>query len=293
MKDKAIEIIRVPYDSAHRNARMGAGPEHFINNGVESFLRDKGYDVHLDSIETDDFFQSEIKTAFELNRLLAERVRACITKQRFPLVLSGNCNSSLGTLAGINAIDAGIIWFDGHGDFNTPETSTSGFLDGMGLATAVGLCWKKLAASIPGFTPIAGKNVIHVGVRDYSEDERRLFAGSGVAVIEAEAIKRLGVSDAFESSLRKLRSSVERIYLHFDLDVLDPEQYPANEFSPPDGLTVEQVVESIEMIGSRFEIAACGIASFDPKCDDRDATLHAGERIMEAVLRMVMVDAKV
>ena len=271
---------------------MGAGPEHFINNGVESFLRGKGYDVRLDSIKAHASFPIEIKTAFELNRLLAECVHTCVSNDRFPLVLSGNCNSSLGTLAGIDPKDTGIIWFDGHGDFNTPDTSTSGFLDGMGLATAVGLCWKKLAASIPGFTPIDGKNVIHVGVRDYSEDERQLFAGSGVAVIEAEAINRLGVSKAFESSLQKLRTSVERIYLHFDLDVLDPEKYPANEFSPPDGLTVEQVVDSVEIIGSRFEIAACGIASFDPKCDKADMTLHAGQQIMEAVLRMVMGDAK-
>jgi len=293
MKYKAIEIIAVPYDSAHRNVRMGAGPEHFINNGVESFLCERGYDVHLDSIEADASFPSEIKTAFELNRLLAERVRACTTEERFPLVLSGNCNSSLGTVAGIDAIDTGIIWFDGHGDFNTPETSTSGFLDGMGLATAAGLCWRKLAASIPGFTPIAGKNVIHVGVRDYSEDERQSFAESGVIVIDAEAIKRSGIEHALESPLDNLRTSVDKIYLHFDLDVLDPEQYPANEFSPCDGLSVEQAVESIEMIGSRFEIAACGIASFDPKCDKADTTLHAGQQIMEAVLRMVMGDEKV
>ncbi len=293
MKGKAIEIIQVPYDSAHRNMRMGAGPAHFINNGVESFLRDRGCDVHLSSIEADTSFRSEIKTAFELNRLLAERVRACITKERFPLVLSGNCNSSLGTVAGINAVDVGIIWFDGHGDFNTPETSTSGFLDGMGLATAIGLCWKKLAASIPGFTSVAGKNAIHVGVRDYSEDERQLFAESGVTVIEADTINRLGVTNAFESPLKKLRTYAEKVYIHFDLDVLDPERYPANEFSPPGGLSVEQVVESIEMIGSRFEIAACGIASFDPKCDKADTTLHAGQQIMEAVLRMVMGDAKV
>ena len=85
MKDKAIEIIQVPYDSAHRNVRMGAGPEHFINNGVESYLSARGYDVRLDSIEADASLQSEIKTAFELNRLLAVRVRTC---------LSGLCTKS-------------------------------------------------------------------------------------------------------------------------------------------------------------------------------------------------------
>jgi arginase len=163
----------------------------------------------------------------------------------------------------------------------------------MGLATAVGLCWRKLAASIPGFTPVAGKNVIHVGVRDHSDDERRLFAESGVTVIEAEAINRLGVVKALEPAVTKLSAQVSRIYLHFDLDVLDPAQYPANEFVPPDGLTVEQVVQSIEMIGKRIRIEASAIASFDPVYDKTGMTLHAGKQIIEAVVGMVMGGAKV
>ena len=65
--------------------------------------------------------------AFELNRRLAERVRKASSQKDFPLVLSGNCNSALGTLAGLNQPDLGMIWFDAHGDFNTPETTESTF----------------------------------------------------------------------------------------------------------------------------------------------------------------------
>ena len=98
-------------------------------------------------------FRAEIQTAFELYRQLAERVCAARREGRFPLVLSDNCGSGIGTVAGVGTARLGVIWFDGHGDFNTPETTASGFLDGMGLAVVAGLCWKTLAASVPHFSP--------------------------------------------------------------------------------------------------------------------------------------------
>jgi arginase len=283
-----VQIIQVPYDSGHRSLRMGGGPEHFVQNGVEQLLRDCGFDVHIDCVEAQSAFRAEIKTAFELYRALAERVSSAYADGIFPLVLSGNCNSSLGTVAGVGSDQLGIIWFDGHGDFNTPETTESGFLDGMGLATAAGLCWKKMAASIPNFKPISGKNILHVGGRDFYLEERELFEDSGGTIVGSEAIRRSSVRETLEPILEALGSRVSRIYLHFDLDVLDPEVAPANEFAAPDGLTVAQIEEAIRMIGERFTICAGGIASYDPRYDKQDEVLNAGVRIMKSILTSVL-----
>src|SRR5215213_1244107 len=135
-----VQVIQVPYDSGHRNVRMGAGPGHFIQNGAAQLLQSCGYDVDVTGIETETPFQAEIKTAFELCRLLARRVREAYALGVFPLVLSGNCNSSLGTLGGLDSSDLGMIWFDAHGDFNNPETRESSFFDGMGMSIATGHC---------------------------------------------------------------------------------------------------------------------------------------------------------
>ena len=265
---------------------MGAGPENFIQNGIAQVLRDCGYDASVECVEAQSSFRAEIKTAFELYRLLAERVGSAYENGTFPLVLSGNCNSSIGTVAGVNPEHLGIIWFDGHGDFNTPETTESGFLDGMGLATAAGLCWRKMAASIPNFIPIPGRDILHVGGRDFYPEEKALFEQSGGTIIGAEAIRRSGVQAALESALNALRSRVSRIYLHFDLDVLDPEVTPANEFAAPNGLSVEQIQEAIQLIGERFTICASGIASYDPQYD-KGAVLEAGITIMKNILAHV------
>jgi arginase len=281
-----IHIIQVPYDSGHRNLRMGAGPANFIKEGAVAVLRSCGYSVKLDCIEASRSFPTEIKIAFELCRLIAERVRKTCAEGNFPLVLSGNCNSSLGTLAGLDPSGLGMIWLDAHGDFNTPETSESGFFDGMGMSIATGHCWKKIAATIPGFRPVSDSNVVHVGGRDFDPQESELLGRSGVQVITAELIRKTGLQEAVGQALDTLRMRVDKVYLHIDLDVLDPEQTPANEYSSrvPNGLTTEEVEEAIQLIGVRFRICAGGIASYDPAYDKGGQTFHAGMKLIKGLL---------
>jgi len=267
---------------------MGGGPEHFVQSGIAQALRGDGYDVSVDCVEAQGPFRAEIKTAFELYRTLAGRVRSAYDRGAFPLVLSGNCNSSLGTVAGVGSDRLGIIWFDSHGDFNTPETTESGFLDGMGLATAAGLCWRKMAASIPNFSPIPGGHIVHVGGRDFYPEERALFEESGGTIVGAEAIRRVGMAGALAPALEALKCRVPRIYLHFDLDVLDPAGAPANEFAAPDGITVAQIQEAMRVIGERFTICAGGVASYDPRYDRGDEVLEAGMQIIKGILKVVM-----
>jgi arginase len=263
---------------------MGGGPEHLVRNGVVQALRDDGHDVEVECVEARSQFRAEIKTAFELYRTLAKRVRLARDDGCFPLVLSGNCNSSLGTVAGAGPDQLGIIWFDGHGDFNTPETTESGFLDGMGLATAAGLCWKKMAASIPGFRPVPVGNILHAGGRDFYPEERALFEQGGGTIVGAEAIRRAGARESLEPALESLGRRVSRVYLHFDLDVLDPEPAPANEFAAPDGLSLAHIREAVQTIGERFNVCAGGIASYDPRCDKEDRVLNAGLTIIKSIL---------
>jgi arginase len=278
-----IQIIQVPYDAGHRSVRMGRGPEHFVRNGVDEILRGNGHTVHTDLIEASDAFRTEIKTAFELHKLVAERVRTAAQHARFPLVLSGNCNISVGTVAGLDPRELGIVWFDGHADFNTPETTTGGSLDGMGLAIATGGCWKAMAQAVPGFRPIPEANAVLVGSREIEPEERGRLRRSGVTLIEAELLRKSGVRVALGNALDALNGRVSRVYVHLDLDVLDPEGAPANEFAPPNGLLQEEVQEGIREIQERFTLAAAGVASYDPDYDDEDRVLRAGARLIEAL----------
>ena len=147
-----LTLISVPYDSALRGVRMGAGPERLIGAGLPGRLEALGHTVRLETVEHEAEPPTEIRTGFELMRGVAAQVSAAVRAGRFPIVLSGNCNTAVGTIGGLGG-GVGIVWLDAHGDFHTPETTTGGFLDGTGLATATGRCWRALAATVPGFHP--------------------------------------------------------------------------------------------------------------------------------------------
>ena len=263
-----IRIVAVSYDSGHRSLRMGGGPEHLLENGLAEALREEGREARREVLHPESTPPVEVATAFELDSLVSESVCRAVAGGEFPLVLSGNCNTSVGTLAGANSEEGlGIVWFDGHADFNTPETTTTGFSDGMGLAIAVGHCWKTMAAGVPGFRPVEEENVVLVGAREIEPAEEKRLAASAIAVVGTDVIRREGLR-VFEETLDGLRARVERVYVHLDLDVLDPEAVgQANEFAPEDGLGARELEAAIEMVRQRFNIAAAGIASYDPAFD--------------------------
>ena len=280
-----IRAILAPYDSGYRSARMGAGPEHLFANGLKDALRSTQREVRATVVESQSALPAEVATAFELDRLIAQEVRAATQRGEFPLVLSGNCNSSVGTMSGAGTENLGIVWFDAHADFNTPETTTTGFSDGMGLAIAVGHCWSRLVTSVPGFHPLPEASVVLAGTRAAEPAEQERLANSEVTVVGADLIREKDVADALGVALDGLRALVDRVYIHLDLDVLDPEKLaPANEFAPPGGLVREKVEDAIRLVHERFTVAAAGIASYDPAFDTEGEILRAASKLAKALV---------
>ena len=166
----------------------------------------------------------EVARTFELVRRLAQRVAAARERGAFPLVLGGNCVSSLGTTAGVGGgKDLGAVWLDAHADFDTPEDNLSGFTDVMGLAILTGSCWRALRETIPGFTVVEESRVVLVGTRALEPYQRDRLAASRLQVIPGAV-----AADARDGALDVLRERVRRVYLHVDLDVLDSSVGRAN-----------------------------------------------------------------
>ena len=264
----AVRTIFAPYDSGHRGLRMGAGPDYLMEGGLPEMLRStERASLSFAHVLPEVDPPAEVATAFELDRLVAEQVREAVAGGEFPLVLSGNCNTAVGTIAGLGASDLGVVWFDAHADFNTPETTTTGFTDGMGLAITVGHCWKEMAGGVPGFSAVAERDVVLAGVRAIEPAEEERLAASDVSVVGADRIG-LEKPGTLEVALDGLKSRVGRVYVHLDLDVLDPEKAgKANEFAPAGGLSAEDLKTALGVVRERFAVAAAGIASYDPAFD--------------------------
>jgi arginase len=271
-----IQILAVPYDSGNRGARMGAGPEALLDAGLEKTLRDRGHTVRTKIAEiTKGTWRAEIQTSFELMRMLASEVRGARESNRLPIVLAGNCNTAVGTLAGLGAESTGVAWFDAHGDFNTPETTRSGFLDGTAVAIVTGRCWTQLALTVPDFTPITDDRVCLIGTRDVDPLERDLLEGSLVSVVDPARLRtKLG------PALDKIRERVEDIYLHLDLDVLDATVARANSYALSGGLTLEDAEYSLSEIRSRFRTAGITLSAYDPAGDSDGLAAQAAIRLI-------------
>ena len=255
---------------------MGAGPEYLLDNGLAAAVRPEDRRPSVTNVRHVIEPTAEVATAFELHALVSDQVRHTIAEGGFPLVLSGNCNTAaIGAMAGAGPEDLGIVWFDAHGEFNTPETTTTGFIDGMGLAIAVGRCWKAMAKGVPGFAPVPEENVVMAWVRELDGAEQERLDASEVAVVGAHLIEKLGFR-ALAAVLDDLSTRVGRVYVHVDLDVLDARKVgKANEFAAEDGPDAEELQAALGMVRDRFEVVAAGIASYDPTFDGNGRVLRA------------------
>lgn len=278
-----VDLLLVPYDTALRGWRMGAGPERLAAAGLIPRLEALGHTVASSVVEPERDDPAEIRTAFELMRAVARRVRAAVAGGRFPLVLSGNCSTASGTLAGLTPASRAVFWFDAHADCNTPDTTSTGFLDGTSLATAMGWCWQEMAGTVPGFEPVADDRVFLLATRDVDPPERELLARSAVRVLLPEAVRH----ESLTRELAPLRPHVDAAYIHCDLDVLDPSEGRANPFAVAGGLTVAELESTLREIGRNVPVKAAAVTAYGPDYDTDGRIAQAALRIIEALLAAV------
>jgi arginase len=253
-----ISLVTAPYHLGHEGVSVGAGPDRLLDEGAVEALEDAGHEVDVVSVVPQADSTNEIGAAFEIVRRVSEAVSRAVEEGAFPLVLSGNCLSSIGIVAGLGR-DVGIVWLDAHADFNTPESSLSGFADGMGLAVLTGSSWNTLRETVPGYRIVPEENAVLVGIRDVDDGEQTRLGGSPLQVVEPNG--------AVEPALDALRGRVEDVYLHIDLDVLDPSEGRANHFAAPGGLSADAVEQVVSAVTGRLSVRAAALTSYDPAAD--------------------------
>jgi arginase len=193
-----------------------------------------------------------------------------------PVLLAGDCSICLTTLA--TALEhrpaAMVLWLDAHGDFNTPDTTPSGFLGGMCLAGACRV-WD------PGIGGgVSPERVVLAGVRDLDPGERELLEGSAATVIGSSVVETLvAVQNALDGA---------PVYVHVDLDVLDPEVFPA-QFPAPGGLPPERLYDLLEAVSEECELVGLEVTAFEAPEDRGERqeaaalALHVLEPLLDAV----------
>jgi arginase len=220
---------------------------------------------------------------------LAKIIARLKREGEFPLGLLANCNSLMGMLAGLQhsgstrrPLNVGLVWLDAHADFNTPETTLSGMLGGMPVACAAGRCLFRLRFKAGLDPAIATNNIIMMAVRDVDPLEQELIDDSNITMISTEdLIKR---SRKLKKIIAHLSQRVDVIYIHIDLDVLDPTEIPGANLPAPNGPTADQLAESLKLMMGFEKVGALGIASFPIEEEGRKASLKSTIKVIQGAL---------
>jgi arginase len=277
-----IRLLCVPYDLGRQGVRMGAGPERLLAAGAAEKVRSRGHDVAIERVALSEPFEHEIGAYFALQSVMADHVAQAVGDGEFPFVLGGNCGCVLGVVTGLGLGQrGGVVWFDAHGDLNTPETTVSGFLDGMPLAVLTGHCWRTLAEGSLHLPVLPADRVLLAGARSMDSGERDLLRSTRLPFVGPDGLGAVG-SD-FARELTALRQRVASVHVHVDLDVIDSSQGRANQFAAPDGPSIETVVEAIRFIGEQIPVNSVSLTSYDPACDEDGRALGAAMRLLEAL----------
>lgn len=211
------------------------------------------------------------------------QVDDALTGGNTPVLLASEGSIGLTTLPAVHRHrpDARILWLDAHGDFNTPVTSPSGYLGGMSLA---GACGRWDAGLVPDQADPA--QVVLAGVRALDADERQALERSSVTVIGASPVETLvAVSNALDRA---------PVYVHLDLDVIDPEVLPA-QYPEPEGLAAEKLFDVLEAVAETSELVGLEVTCFESPDDpeERQALAETVMHVLEPLLAVVPEEAGV
>lgn len=201
----------------------------------------------------------------DVNRALADAIRAHPGKT--PLIFAADCVCALGALKGLQTQRPAVIWYDAHGDFNTPETTPSGFLGGMPLAMLVGRGNMQYMRGID-LAPLPEDTIIISDARDLDPEE-------AVALRESRLMHLPRVDDLLTAPLPD-----RPLYIHMDVDVVDPAEMPGLGYPAPGGPSLDQVIATLRRVVAERPVAGVLFSLWNDSMVNDD-------RALEAVLRMV------
>jgi arginase len=273
-------LVEVPFHAGDDRHPSSRGPPRLLEAGAPDLFAERGVAVTVERAGRETAFRDTASSSAEVNRQLAALVRSALASGQLPVVLAGSCNASLGVLAGFEHARCGAVWLDAHADFNTPDSTASGFFAGMSAAIISGHCYRDYWAQIGDSTPLAENTIAMFGVRDLSpEAERERLERSAIQVVEW----RNGHPDRdILATLDDLASRARDIYLHVDLDAFAPELTPGIADEPvPGGLTLEQAETIIRATADRFRIQAATLTTYAPVRDRDERTLRVVLSLIE------------
>jgi arginase len=278
---KKVCVIGAEIDLGAHFRGVKMGPDAIRHTHLFNELKELGYETedlgNLTSDSPKEVGADNLKyydDVLKFSRRLARKVSDVMKADAFPIVLGGDHSVGIGAVAGASdeKIPTGAIFFDAHPDFNTPESTMTGNIHGMGTAISVGKGEKSLV-NIQGFSPkLSERNTVLIGIRDIDPEERKLVAASQLTVFTMSRIDRMGIDTVMEQAIRIASDGMERVHISFDMDVIDPREAPAVGYSINGGLTFREARLAMEMLNESGIVTSLDLSEINTTLDIQNKT---------------------
>ncbi len=286
-QSRKIDVMGCSMDLGAGRRGVDMGPSALRVAQIGKRLAELGHtvtdlgDVPVEVVETQEMgkvnarYLSSIRPACEK---LAELVAESLSKGHTPLVLGGDHSINIGTMAGYarafkgSEKGIGMIWIDAHADMNTPETSPSGNIHGMPLATALGYGEPSLVNMLEDGPHIEASNVVLIGIRDVDMAERKLVKESGIRTYTMRDIDERGFGEVMHEAVRHLKRNTEGFHVTFDADGLDPEVAPGVGTPVKGGISYREAHLAMEIVAESGGMIGFELSEVNPLLDQFNRT---------------------
>ncbi len=294
-----VGLVGVPLDLGGNRRGVDMGPSALRVTGLRERIAAIGYDV-VDTGDVDVPLPEECaigdprkKYADPIAKVcedLCARVEGVLREGRIPVTLGGDHSIAMGSIAGVSKHHresgrrVGLLWFDAHGDMNTPESTNSGNVHGMPLSHVLGMGDERLAG-IGGFKPkVQVSATCLIGVRDLDEREKKLIAESGIAVYTMKDIDRHGISHVIDEAVERASRGTAGIHVSFDVDAIDPSDARGVGTPKKGGLTYREAHLCLEIVADSKLLTSLDMVEINPILDVRNATAELGSELILSAL---------
>jgi arginase len=292
-----VDVVKQPYGGERNVAEISMNPDYIHAGGLERLIEQWGGEL-IRPVQDIRLTPEQNKQYGAWNRMalansnMAAVVREGLQDDLLTVGLEANCNVLLGMLAGLkydddgNARRVGLVFIDAHGDFNVPEPTLSGMLGGMPVAVAAGHALHNIRKTTGLTEPLPMSDIVWGGVRDLDPLEAERFREYEVQQFSVDDIR--GLSDNLKKQMDTLSANVDAIYVHIDMDVLDPDEVPGHDLRVKNGPTSEELAAAMTLMFKYPKSVAIGIAStpagpLDPTGVSRQAALNLIEGAMKGM----------
>jgi arginase len=304
MTHQKVRIIGVPMDLGASRRGVDMGPSALRVAGLQTRLKQLGHQVedigNISVKQAEEMSYGEKRAKYldeiaETCKDLGEAVQKSLEENFFPLVLGGDHSIAAGAASGVASFfrkdkkDIGYIWLDAHGDMNTPESSPSGNVHGMPLASIMGYGPTELV-DLMGFKPkVEPGNIVIVGARDLDAQERKMMKKSGVHVFTMREIDERGMREVMSDALKYAMDDTAGIAVSLDMDFVDPSDAPGVGTPVRGGVTYREAHLAMEMIADSEAMASLEVVEINPVIDEHNRTALLGvELILSALGKKIL-----